>query len=61
MPEVKGQSLEEVDRPFESGVPLRQFGTTKLAMGHMRGPKSEQTKGSSITHVEETERPRATS
>ncbi|KAJ9639278.1 hypothetical protein H2204_003889 [Knufia peltigerae] len=53
VPEVKGRSLEEVDRLFELGIPLRQFGTahvdleTSVALG-----KLDQNKSGVAVHVE---------
>ena len=53
VPEVKGRSLEEVDRLFELGIPLRHFATAQVDMdvdGTLA--KLEQTKSHTAIHVE---------
>lgn len=53
VPEVKGRSLEEVDRLFESGIPLRHFATIKLDMdSSIDLRKQGQVKSGSVIHIE---------
>lgn len=53
VPEVKGRSLEEVDRLFESGIPLRHFATAKVDMDtSIALSKLERMKSGAIAHIE---------
>ncbi|KEF58109.1 uncharacterized protein A1O9_06032 [Exophiala aquamarina CBS 119918] len=53
VPEVKGRSLEEVDRLFESGTPLRNFATAQVDMGSIIAlRKLEEMKSGEVSHVE---------